>query len=989
VEVTIGIDPGYRYIGIAAVGHPAGQPPQLLAATVVDLQGTGDRKHIADLLAGRAAHRRLRRTLKARRRRAAQIRAKLRERGYSEDTIAAVVALTRRRGFRPDMGQVASEKVVEKADLSPQREISERVWAALADIRVINPALFASKRAEAVRLGWAAAKFESKVDQAATDAEAGERRVHRMEMWREIEPRLHALLHDDAAVQDVRRVFFSSSKSHGLENHRVGRCRYPVDNQSTGVPRACGDVRGTRTVVGWHYPVLWLSLGLLQELPARCEKSRRTYIRQLAKAGYRIGSAGQNYRRFRCRTQKAMERGYELVVAAWKAAVAQGEVPENIQSNVQRKLEDAKKQLHGERAQTRVAFCAAHLREAVLLLARRGPENVPQLLPPDKLPPSVVWDAVATKVAVFVRKDVLPRLPDGATVTRVVAERDAFDLLLSTPAKQPKSNNPNRKRKPRPTPAARKVADQLRWLGPYGQLAKVSGLDHSDTNGLLSWEVGDLCALCGEPLGSPSDVDAAHLVPRATTGGYPYVGVVAAHRQCNARMGNSVAKIAQAAVLAMEQRVEEIEDRHGVVHPWITAKLHLLQVLVPSEEHQTPTEEQVTAWLNRIYSTSQATMQSTDRIQNAVAKALQGAGHSVTTVRRAASEVARARFVACPWFFKADAKAVGDVTNHALDAYILASLPTATRIGFSRGRPLYGILPQQLAGLVPIQSQVAWDMLVRQTWVGGDPGEQVGISDITTRRVWRQAFARDTQLGQQDGHRVYRQRLDGPDSWLGKLSEKKSLRDIRGHIEAVVWRPLREAALQALEMAERTSPDVNSAKDAVKTAVISHIRAAALRGLKGAQAKPISPTRRLRLERLRRWALEEEQTTPEWLGLRVVDRYGGGNAARIQTKTGWLNLETWACNMRISATTATGATHLWFVAQDGTLLRRNGDRKEAAVVDTLISDDLVRVVQKHRPALPPFLRAWQQEAARLLRGKGYTAAHLLSGGSTRGIALLR
>ena len=980
----VGIDPGERYVGIALVRIDAPQAV-LVALTTVDLYGTGAKKSLKDLLAGRAGHRRMRRTLKSARRRLGMIRAILEDAGASDEDRRLVLGLCRRRGWRPDIGSSSAEKVLSRLKWDGWGRLSDasqdKVWAALAEVRDADPEAFAVHRRAAVdQAGLKPGSFDKQVDEAAADDDEAAVRVPRRQVLDEIDRLIceYAPSVPEPARAQIRRLLERPPKAHGLNNKKVATCG-----------TAGGGCKSKRCR-GVDYPGLWLAQTILNQIPRRRKKDsddgvpdfdkvREAFIRNLRAHGLPVDDLGRNAKAFRRRDVDAREKDYKVVCAAWKKASAKAGLSQGLVQNIKRFLDGAKKQIKGANTATRLALCPDHLHKSVLCLAWGGE---PAAAGGRGGMHSITWEAVAAKIAVHVREKLLPLLPPGARIERIVIERDAFDLM-SMRSKGGKKGAPSQK-----------IPDEVRWLGPYGQLRSlVEENEKTDTLALLALEVGGLCALCGNPLGG--DIDRAHLIPRDDVGGYPYLAVVAAHHRCNRNMGSRVARIAPAAVEAMEEVRDKIKKKHGMVHAWLSAKYGLLNLLSREE----PDEARVRKYLGKAFTTREATMQGADVLGDSAREAVRRAGFGdPEVVKRGATEIAGARWIACtpqdeddPWFVKASEKEQGDVTNHAMDAFIAAALPNPEKRFWRNGQVRWGIHRVTVRGrLAVLASREKWEAALEQAWQGKDGYGALGIMELTFRRIWAQAFVRDTQVRPGNGeHGEYR---IGAETWLEKLrTQKKTRRQVAEHIEGIRFGPLKTAAAEALGKLPEDAPH-EEVYAAVKAAVVGWLKASTLAGLRGAPRSVFHkhPVVARRLEELKRWAQNKDPQgpVPVWIGFTTLDRWSGGRPVRIRGKLSRFNLESWAqakgrraAGVKIEAYRSDGGRVEYVLELDGSL------RPLSDGAPPLDCCRMAALVEKSRPVLGPFLAAWRAEAGAVLAQAGFVRASLVDFGTGKSLNL--
>lgn len=895
----IGIDPGDRYIGLAIARIVGNEATPIFLETIDLGQGQGAYR---SLLAGRARHRRTRRTVKALKTRMAGVRRVLGEYSLPEEQARRAVALCRRRGWAYDAGLARSEAPEDgEGDAG---EPGEDHWT--ASLRLPREQVLGDLRG---LVATAAPALPTE------------------------------------GVERVLAVLRKPPRAKGLNNRKVGLCGHE------GCRR--------RRCVAREYAPLWLAGKLLRTLQSpRRETHRQAFLQSLVVAGWPV--ARDQAPRFRTGTGQRREAALKAVRKAWSAAKAAGELPQPVLDDAERFLRGVKARI-ASGAASRSRYCPEHLHEEVKVLARA--ENPPQALS-GRAGHSLLWEAVAAKVASHLQRDVLPTLPPGARIDRISVERAAFDLV--------RVENPRRRAAGKPAPR-RPVSDEARWLGPYGQLRALMRADGHvgvpTVRQALAFETGGLCALCGDPLGGT--VDMAHLVPQAKVGGYPYLAVVAAHPLCNQRAGSRVSIVAPQAVDALHGVRERILRRG--LHRWMDQKYGILHALAAASGDPERTV-QVEALLRRAFAAREATMQGADALGEAVRGAVVAAGRGTPQVcRRGAGEVAGARWVATcasdedePWYCKDEAKALGDTANHAMDAFVVAALPPAEPLPARRGDVQWAVRPGRVRErFAVLATEEAW------TQAAGAAPEGVPVLSLTLRRVWRQAYAKDTLMRRAERRGVAGAYRVSAGKWLDDLRKSLAKGSGRGHVENLQLEPLRRTALAALD-----APDPYTA---VRDAVVAFLKASTLAGLHGGQAAPTAghPVREARIQALRAWASGPDQEVPPWVGITVrEDRRIGAKGLALPARQGEHTLESWAASVGVVAQRGDGTSAFFWVSPLGGLEPAEGGG--APLGDAA----LLATVHPHKvTALGPASPRWREAAARVLCAAGFVAAWVVGPGS--------
>ena len=909
----IGIDPGDRYIGLALVEVDENDIARPVHLTVIDLRGSAHQTDIRKLVAHRAVHRRARRTRKALRARLRFIRSIMEREGIPDDQIKAVIALCRRRGW--------------KADLEDNGETS-------------NPPI----RSEEV------------------PDDRGMIRVQRQRVLQALDrlmPETAPSLSVEA-TQSILQILDRRPSVHGLDNKRVGICGMQ------GCPR--------KRAKGVDYPALWMGEVILRHLlPSNRKPIRRFFLKQLRIRGQDL--CADRPSRFRCKTEVGRKEVYAAIVEAWKATRQHfPSIPENVVNNIEQILSFMQRRIKDPDNSGRIRFCPEHLHECVKILAKGGdpPQGAGGVMGH-----SLVWEAVGAKLASYLRGEVLPQLPEGATVEAIVIERAAFDLIHLDKAKGK-------------MPSPEKL-DEARWLGPYGQLRSIlARKEAADGNfseaRLLAEELGGLCALCGHPLGK--EIDRAHLLPRELIGGYPYIAIVAAHPDCNTKMGKGMAKIAPEAVNAMRDIRARLLRTHGFVHGWFDSKLGILNALAnPSADKDPPN---IGIWMRHVFATREATMQGADKLGNAVVEAIKSAGRGEPRLeRRGASEIAGARWMAIsqgrneePWFIKTLDRQDGGIMNHAIDAFIAAALPPAEPIRGRGGERVWALRPERiLVRLQMLSDEEGWNSEARRAWHiqpdGLDAYPALNVMSLTMRRVWRQAYVLDTRIKQQRPDRgAYRQEAQ---VWLNTLGQKKNLDGLRRHIENLQFAPLRAIALKALG---ESSTDLIEAKRAVRAAIIRFLKHTTLIGLEGAKPGPTygHPVREERIKELREWAESEDVDgpVPPWVGVTLSkDLMKGSDERVLLVKQGGQNMPSWAMAVWVLAIHKEGSATLFDIKPDGALEYYSGKQYGELMNEILRQTIRIAPVTPLAPSVP----SWRKRVKEILIQSGFIHAWIVSRGS--------
>lgn len=921
----IGIDPGDNYVGlaIAEIAEDGSARPFYLAT----IQGLTGEHGMTSLYGGRAIHRRARRTRKALRSRLRRIRGILDHAGVPEKEIELVVTLCRHRGW------AAAE---EKLQVSPeeqsrkQRTEDDGKWTPRVD------------RTQAVN-----------------------------EICSLIRSNAPGISSD--ALEKIRAILLKTKKPK-VDNRLVRSC--VSERCACAIP---GRFLRGKTAKGIDYVPLSLSLDILNWL--RHPDPRKAFLTALARLGYPV--TRDIPRRFRTPSRESREIALAAVKKAWKAALdaaSQAAVQLNVGlvKQAERRLQAAEKQIRGEWASTRSRFCPACLHERVKILAK-GENPAPGVA--DSKGHSIIWSAVAAKIASHLKRRVLPKLPKGALIDQVVVERAAFDLVHLRPRRGKGDDR-----------ARPEIRDEARWLGPYGELLRLWKCKHPlakpSRNELLALETGGLCIICGEPLGA--DIDGTHLIPRGQVGGESYLVLSAAHTGCNQFDGKVVVRPKKEAPLAAMREVRDQIKRlnGGWVHSWRDTKIGIVNFLLNDPQAPATTVER---FLGRAFAAKESTMQSAGVIAKAVATAVKDAARGEPEVKaRAASEVARARELATsagdpediPWFCKWETKKEGDVSNHAMDAFIVASLPSATVRGVKEGEPIWTIADDDvLRVLCVLRTEHAWQEAVAQALTPGEDEMSLPVWTLTLRRCWRQAYVRDT-LKQKDGG--YRQPLK---NYLAAI--KKDSGDsgkVRSRLENLAFRQLRESALAAL--ASHPTGGRDQRFQVVRDAILEKVRATVVGGLSEKAEKNLPPSlakhpvRANRIGKLKQWALSHEEDIPPWISVSLVkDRRSGWESVALpSTPNGIWGAEQWAYSLGVTA--ARKAADGW---RDFTLYRveMDGSLEFLRGVGGPIGNEELRraVLDEKLPPLAPSVPKWRRVAARILREAGFDGAWVFGQGS--------
>lgn len=945
----LGIDPGQRYIGLSVVRIPDEGPAEPVYMLVVDLGHGQD--HIRRRIQGRAEKRRMRRARKRRDARLRRIRHLLLEHGVPEDQAARVVAVCRRRGWPED---------ADEADAA--EENSEGL------IRVPREKVLTYLR--------------QRIPQIAPSVDSG-------------------------LQEQVLEIVNESPRGGGVDNRRVGRCSVEGCHRN-------------RTV-SLHYPLLWLAAALLPNLQGKGEAwvaARKAFVDVLSSEGLHLWKSPLKAFRARGREEtskrRSWEEAYTIIRRAWHDAIAalqasrnganeieaMAEAVERRSKQIERLLQSARRQIQGKSSPTRLAFCPEHLRECVQRLAVgvnglegevRGRMH------------SLFWEAVSAKLHSFLSWRLRECLPENAQIEAIVLERAAFDIVRMKGKGFPKEQ----------------VLNEARWIGPYGQLRRhwerLHGAGKPTELDLLALETGGLCADCGQPLGDARD--RGHLVAKEKVGGYPYLSIVAIHPTCNQLAWKTTMRVAPEVVEEFRKLRDELLRRDGFVHAWIDAKYGVLSYLsrTPARADDPVVRAlRVERFLNNAFSSMASTMQGADPLAEAVKEAVKAAGRAtphLDVVRRAATEVARARWAAfddpdTAWFDKELDKETGGILNHAIDAFLVAALPPATVVGKREGQRLWGIDPSDLEGrLGLLRSEETWQRATEQAW---EPllevGESVNIYDLTLRRVWRQAYARDTRMSP----RVFRKAASGKgeaqaayrmpaQKWLEDLKKKNTRETILDYIKALQFEPLRQRCIQAVDAG--ANPAERHA--AVRRTIVEFLKASVKAGLEGELPAPSEghPAREERIRQLWEWVESDDidQPIPVWISLRVIDRFAGGNPPRIPVLPGpgktipdrrflpTLNLETWALETWVLAVRESTGGILYEVRPDGGLrpLGRGAPQMEVSWQPSVAGVTL----------LPTGCPRWRAAVGEALGRAGFRAAWLVGRGSvlitTNGVCWIR
>lgn len=761
----------------------------------------------------------------------------------------------------------------------------------------------------------------------------------------------------EQGVHEIIEVLDAPCNAHGLDNKRVGSC----------VMEGCKKKR----CVGVDYPALWLLQGILTELmPPKRRATRECFLQRLRTEGLdiRMGLAA-----FKCKgSPQRRTKHWEAVRKTWRAIAKSEDIPDAVRESVDRLLQSASKQLREASSPTRFRMCPDHLYERVLLLSQG--ENPPAGVG-EETTHSLVWEAVAAKLSSYLAYQLTRYMPAHAVIDRVVVERAAFDLLhLRSPSTKVSSTELN----------------QARWLGPYGQLKKLLAKEQpstrSSTRNLLAFELGGICALCGKTING--EIDRAHLAPQELVGGYPYVGIVAAHPVCNTLMGKSRAHVHPAAVEAMRETRNRLMRNSRFVHAWFDAKLGIMNALAFHADEALPVDR----FLMRAFASRESTMQGADRIGDAVAEAIKAAGFGDPTIeKRGATEVAGARWAAMknespdaePWFSKDADKQGKGILNHALDAFVVASLPPAEPL-VGKGERRWAVSPEGLSTrLAVLQSEDAWQQASAAAWseyatYGSTEPKAVDIQTTTMRRVWRQAYPRDTRIRhyyQDRGRGAYR---ISAEEWLSVLASKNSEKKALAHIENLQFAPLRETLIDAFK---NEQGDKTARCRAARKAMVNYLKHSTLQGLASSQAAHTQghPVREKRIMCLRSWAERSDwqEKVPPWIGVTLEKDRAFVAKSRLPIKQGGLNLESWGMHMWLLAIHQEGWATVFSVGPEGGLSYRAG--KKHCEIDSSSLQAIILVAGV--TPLAPSVLAWRRRAGEILCSAGFNKAWVVGCGS--------
>lgn len=759
----------------------------------------------------------------------------------------------------------------------------------------------------------------------------------------------------DTGLKKILDILDRKPDASGFNNRRVEHC---------GVE----DCKNNRTL-GAYYPIPWIAQHILTHLQPKHRKPvREFFLHNLRKTGRGLNSSSSKFKH-KGQTQRAL-KDYKIMRKLWRAAVkvAPDMIPESVNDNIIRFLNSARNQISDKSQASRLRMCPEHLLKRVRELA--GGHTPPQL-PARGRTHSITWEAISAKLQSYLSDILSEYLPPEAIIDKIIVERAAFDLL----------HVKGRKALPH------SKINEARWKGPYGQLRDLADDSNGETVSdidLLSLETGGLCALCGKPL--QGEIDRAHLIPKEDVGGYPYIAIVASHSSCNVKLGSNIARIAPEAVEAMQEVRDQIQKKNDYVHAWLDSKKGIMQVLSRDWEEPPPVER----YLRQTFTTRQATMQGSDRLGEAVQEAVSQAGRgNPQVIKRSASEVAGARWMVFtsnngdPWFSKMDDKSDGEAENHAIDAFIAAAIPEARPMGRSNGERLWGVLPEQiLERLMVLSTRSTWEKASKGAWPH-DKGEPTRVMGLTLRRVWRQAYAKDTKIREnyeKKGRGAYRQIAQ---SWIETLRQKSrqanASKKMEAHIQNLQFAPLKEIIFEEINSA---GPDPKEQYEKVRVAVIKFLKKSTLEGLEGAQPTPTKehPVREERISKLRDWAedSETESKVPPWVGITIKeDRLSGGNPNRIEVYQGAQNLESWAMSMWILAVHHDKYSTVFQIEPDGHLSYFHGEE-----CDEIDYGELSETVQVSGVTnLPPGCRDWREKAGQVLAKAGFKKAWVIGQGS--------
>ena len=255
MDVAVGIDPGFRYIGVAVLRVDC-DPPEPVSLFVVDLNGTGSRSHYRDYLRSRASHRRMRRTLHARRQREQQVRRFLHTQNTDPETIERVVHMIRHRGWRSDLPPRKATRVLSRFCQGTNVQAADKIPDKVLDaLLAVSPEL--PEYQEVLRLLQEHAlnqdEVQRQMDRRLEVLSAGGNRVKRWEVEQYLTDALPKVLGSTQLAKDIIRIVMRAPRAHGLDNRRVGLCHNPRCNR--------------RAADGRKYPVLWMAAPVLAMIP--------------------------------------------------------------------------------------------------------------------------------------------------------------------------------------------------------------------------------------------------------------------------------------------------------------------------------------------------------------------------------------------------------------------------------------------------------------------------------------------------------------------------------------------------------------------------------------------------------------------------------------------------------------------------------------------------------------------------------------------------
>jgi hypothetical protein len=350
---------------------------------------------------------------------------------------------------------------------------------------------------------------------------------------------------------------------------------------------------------------------------------------------------------------------------------------EAIKAGVRRDLESARKALT-EDAPGHSRFCPSH-QQAYVATFLRG-EQAP--LRQDSQEVSRRLAILADKLASYLSRRVLGDPP--RRVDLLVVESSAFDALQML---RQRAGPPTDGARPaRPAMSTREEARlyELYWNGPRAAF-------DGDTKAMLRAEFGDLCAYCGQPLGTNLEED--HVLPRSRFPMEGYLVRVPVHPACNREKDTRSLLawgrgIQSEALAAFTKYVDKTKSaKGGAIHPILEVKKGLLQNLTwdrlqerlsrakgDLERAERSLQEMAGSWMIQ----TTATARHGRFLRAALAKRLGIPPEKLRTIAPRHAALLRARLTEAWDYDKPAAKRAGDrVDNHALDAYVLA-LGTAT-----------------------------------------------------------------------------------------------------------------------------------------------------------------------------------------------------------------------------------------------------------------------------------------------------------------------